>query len=300
MMKRSWVIGIVVGVLVIAAAGVGYAAFRVNETGKEQDRVAKVVATANLVDDELAKVWAQLDKSDGEWDLAVQGSDTTDLSTTLASTRTDIESLKEDVVDIRKLIEDIPSPKVRDAYVATCDELDKALDKALEQAAAADPFCQASSILIASVENEGTGRDEVNASVESCNADDWTGGKDHATQAIAQLQAVRDAYAQAFALSACPEVEAAFPWADANIELARMQHELAVIGAKGGVNSYNAQIDKADAQLAAVDAMSELPIDAHVAVWLAADDVYGHFQALATEARYAWKDAQEMVAAGDL
>jgi hypothetical protein len=294
-MKRSWVIGVVVGVLVIAAAGVGYAAFRVNEKGNEQDRAAEVVVASNKVDDELTKVWARLDECDREWDLAVQGSDTTDLSTTLLNNRADMELLADDVADIRNLIE-----QVREAYTAVCDELDTALETAIEQANASDPLCQASSVLIASVENESAGMDKVNASVTACNADDWTGGKDQATAAIAQFQAMRDAYSQAFELSGCPEVEAAYPYADAYLELARMQHELAVIGAKGGVNSYNAQIDRTDAQVSVIDGMSELAVDAHVAVWLAADDVHGHFQALAADAKSLWRDAQDMVVKGDL
>lgn len=300
MMKRSWVIGIVIGVLVIAAAGVGYAAFRVNERGNEQDRAAEVVAKANLVDDELAKVWAKLDECDREWDLAVQGSDTTDLSTTLSNTRADVESLRDDVADIRGMVEDIPSPQVRDAYIDVCDQLEQALKKSTEQADAADPYCQASAILIAAVDNESTGWDELNAAINACNAEDWTGGKEHANAALAQFQAMRDAYTQAFALSGCPEVEAAYPYADAYLELARMQHEQAVIGAKGGVNSYNAQIDKTDAQSDAIDGMEGLSVDAHVAVWLAADEVYGHFKTVAIDARYAWNDVKEMVAAGDL
>lgn len=299
-MKRSWVIGAVVGVLVIAAAGVGYAAFRVNERGNEQDRAAEVVVKANLVDDELSKVWAKLDKSDREWDLAVQGSDTTDLSTTLASTRDTAESLKEDVTEIRALIEDIPSPAVREAYAKACDQLDAALDKAIEQAAVAEPYCQASAVLIAALENERVGWSEVNESIRSCNADDWTAGKDHATSATAQFQAMRDAYTQAFTLSGRPEVEDAYPYADACLELARLQHELAVIGARGGVNSYNAQIEKTDAQSQAIAGMEDLQSSGHRAVWMKADEVYGHFGVLATDAKFAWNAAKEMVAAGDV
>ncbi len=299
-MKRSWVIGVVVGVLVLAAAGVGYAAYRVNEQGNEQDRAAEVVVASKKVDDELGKVWARLNKCDNEWDLAVEGSDTVDLSDTLASTRDEMESLKEDVTEIRELVDAIPSSEVQAAYATVCDELDEALDTALGQAASAEPYCQASSILVAAVDNELAGWDEFNAAINACNTEDWTGGKSHADAALAQFQAMRDAYTQASTLSGCPEVEAAYPYADAYLELARMQHEQAVIGAKGGVNSYNAQIDKVDAQSDAIDGMEELSVNAHVAVWLAADEVYGHFQLLAVGAKHSWDSAQDMVVAGDL
>ncbi len=299
-MKRSVVLGVAIGAIVIAAGGVGYAAYKVNTEGNEQERKAQVVVATNEVDDAIAEVMHELESCDKQWELGVEKGDTANLIEVYTSTRETVTGLKDDVEDIRDLVADIPSDSAKKAYTDVCDELDDALGESLREADSAAPCLDASNLLVGAQDNLVTGRTALNASVQACNADNWSGAKEQAQTAQAQFQAMRDAFGQAAVLSGCPEVEAACPYPDALIEMARQQHELAVLGSKGGVNSYNSQIDKLDTLQMQVDQLSELAADADVAIWIEADDLYGHFQLRAIEARHAWDDAQAMVTAGDV
>ena len=51
--NKKVLVGVLIGVLVLAAAGVGYGAYSVAKKGNEQDRRAEVIAQSRVVDDKL-------------------------------------------------------------------------------------------------------------------------------------------------------------------------------------------------------------------------------------------------------
>lgn len=298
-MKRSVVIGLVVGVIVVAAGGVGYAAYKVNLQGNEQDRKAEVIAAANVVDDQIDTVFSELEAADKRWDLGVEEGDTADMIDVFNATRDKLNRLKGEVEETRELIKDIPSESVQASYLEVCDKLDESLDESLGRAEEAGPYLDAWSILVSAEESGDAGWEALNESILACNRDDWTAGKDLAKSAETNFQTMRDGYGQAAALVPdCTEVTAACPYADGYIELARQQHELAVLGSKGSINSYNKQIEKLNDLKKQVQELGDLAATAHVALWDETDSVYGRFELGASPARNAWSAVKKDVAAG--
>jgi len=299
-MKRNVIIGLVIGVLVIAAAGVGYSAWQVKQRGDEQDRKAEVVATTRAVDDKLAEVWDRIDERDQAWKRLVSDPGVSSLNTMINTSESDIERLREGVAEARELIEEIPSEEVQDAYTAVCDELEDSFDTMVEEAADAKPLCDAYDVILGAVENDVAGWNALQDSIQACNADNHSEGKALAQAAQEQYQAYRDKYAQAASLSGVQAVADAVPYAEACLQLSVMQQELARLGSKGGVNSYNAQIDKLNEMQAHATSLSGLPELAGEALWSEAEASYGRFSLRAKKAEGLWEDARDLVSAGEV
>lgn len=296
-MKRSVVLGVAIGAIVIAVAGVGYWALQVGAKGSEQDRKADVVTTSRAVDDKLTAIWARLAECDTAWETAIIEPS---LSGALEASTAEVEEIRTDVEDARALVAKIPSDEVQKAYTRTCDELDRVLEVALTNAQSAAPLCEAHQMLMNAADNDKAGWDLLNDSIEACNKDDYAQGRTHAVNAEAQYQAMRDAYSQAVALSGVSAVEAAYPYIDAHLEYARMHQQLADLGAKGGVNSYNAHLDKMKAQMAVVMGMNDTLIDADAALLEAVFLKYGLFVVSAEDAKDMWDSARDLISSGDV
>lgn len=299
-MKRSVVLGVAIGAIVLAASGVSYAAYKVNAQGAEQERKAAVLKAANVVDDEIAAIWSELESCDKQWELGVEKGSAANLTDVLNSTRDTVAALHGDVEDVRALIEDIPSEEVRASYMEVCDLLDAGLDESLRQADATGPCLAAAVLLESAMESRDAGQNSVNASIQACNAKSWSAAKEHAATAQQQYQAVRDAIGQAAATSGSPEVEGACAYGDVLVQYAQQQHELAVLGSKGSINSYNKQIRTLDDLEIQIDERAILMGLAEGGLWREADSVYGHFQLEVVDARREWNAVREDVTSGKM
>jgi flagellar basal body-associated protein FliL len=296
-MKRLLVVG-VVGTLVFAVAGVGYGAWRVAAQGQEHERQAAVMAGARVVDDQLTDVWSRLAGRDMAWDLS-RNEPTSSLASMLDFTRSDVSVLAADVDGVRETVGEIPSDAVQAAYLEVCDELDAVLATALADAERAQPLQEAHALLTEARNNNSSGQREINASVIACNERRHTAAKEAAKKAEAEFVAMREAYVAARALASNSSIEQAYEYIDASIVLAQMQHELAVLGARGGVSSYNAQITKLDGQQDTVDSLADLPGAARSAVWVMAQDATAKLESRASHARALWDAARDLVTSGE-
>jgi len=298
-MKRSVVLGGPRGVLDVTAAGVGYAAYTVSAKGNEQDRKAEVIASSRAVDDKFTEVWDRLGERDDAWRRLV-ASPSSSLSTMVNTSVSDVEKLQAQVAEARALIEAIPSEGVQDAYLAVCDEREESFADTLTEAEEAKPLCDAYALMYAVQEKQSTAGYLLNESITSCNNDKHQDGMALAVEAQANFQACRDSYAQAATLCSNGAITTAYQYFDAAIQLAAMQHELARIGSRGGISSYNAQIKKLEDQQKVVESVSGLPGAAESAVWADAETAYGHFKARAAKAKNLWDDARGLVSAGEV
>lgn len=292
---KKILIGVLVAVLLLGIGGVSFAALKVAEKGESQDTKAEVQSTSGVVDDKLTEVWEQLKLRDEEW---AELENDTDLDPAPL-----LESAPEHVADIRAMADEarelagaIPDDEVKAAYISACDELDAALDKVLEEADEAKPFCDAYLLCWNSIDNDVSGWNALQASIDSCNAENYDQGKTQAQEAQVQFEAMKTAYQQAASVSGMAEVAEGVQYAEAQILVCAAQQELARLGGQGSVSGYNAQIDRLNEQEAHAASFEDTAALAVGALWVKMQGHYGNFEDRAIKARALWEDARELAA----
>jgi hypothetical protein len=297
--KRKALIGALVAVLVIVVAGIAYGAYTVASQAKAQAQQADVMAASRAIDEDLAALWERFAGRDKAWDLSTANGGIGSLDNIVAMSQSDLELMKTSVAEIRTAAEAIPSESVSSAYVAVCDELDTALADAGMALTETQPICDAFALLSDSIEDGDKGYDAVNDSVNACNKEKYKDGKTYAKTAQTHFEAMRAKFTEASGLYSTGHDAQLKAYADACVEFAKMQHQLAVLGTQGSVSGYNAQIDKTEKQL---DKCRELEGNVVSAMTVTADgakDAYGSFEVRAATAKKLWSDAQELVTAGE-
>lgn len=296
-MNKKVLIGVLVGVLVLAASGVGYAAYRVAQKGDEQDRRAAVVAQSRAVDEKLEEIWTRLASRDKAWEAASEGSGTT-IDTMLGLTTDDIDGIRKLVADARKDAAEIPSAELSKSYVAVCDELLTCLDECSKGVEDTKPVSEAYDILITCRDDEDVAIDAIDAAIDACNHEKWSTAKTKAQAVQTSYKSIKTKLAKAAKLYDSSTIAGVNEYADCGVKLGTMQYDLAVLGSKGSVNGYNAQIDKMNDQRDKLVELSLLLNTAETTLWSAVNGTYGHFETRATPAKTIWDKAKKSVAAG--
>ncbi|MGB4592889.1 MAG: hypothetical protein WBI63_03830 [Coriobacteriia bacterium] len=296
-MNKKVLVGVLIGVLVLAAAGVGYGAYSVAKKGNEQDRRAEVIAQSRVVDDKLEAVWDRLSARDSAWRAAADGSGTS-MTNVLELTTTDIAGIKELIGEAKTSAMDIPSDEISSAYVAVCDELATALDECAAGAEKAAPICEAYDLIIAARDDDKTGFGYVNQAIDACNDKKWSEGKSKAQAGVKSYKALKTKLVNANKAYEAQTIQDGFAFADAGIKYAEMQYDLAVLGSKGSINGYNTQIGKIEKQN---DKLNDLAVeldDAEYYVFDAAETAYGGYVERAGTAEAKWRKVKKLVTEG--
>ncbi len=296
-MNKKVLVGVLIAVLVLGAAGVGFAAWKVAQKGNEQDRRAEVVSKSRAIDERLDAVWERIKKRDEAWGAASQ-SDSTGIGTMLQLTRTDIDGMKKLIGEIRADAKAIPSDKVSAEYVSVCDKLNQSLSDATAGVEKAGPICDAYTLVADTYDDETRGMSAINLSIDACNHKKYSTGKTEAKNAEKEFKSIKDRLVKAYKLYDSQEVKAAYAYADAAISYASMQYQLAVLGSQGSINGYNSQIKKLETQNEKMRSMLPLLDDANSALWLDAQDAYGSLDDRTTAAETTWTKVKDMIAEG--
>lgn len=296
-MNKKVLVGALVGVLVLAASGVGFAAYRVAQKGNEQDRRAAVVAQSRAVDEKLEAIWTRLASRDKAWDTAAEGSGTS-IETMLDLTVEDVDGVRTLVSAVRKDAAAIPSKSVSAAYVSVCDELVKGLDEGEKGAEDTKPVSAAFDLLVQCYEDDDAAASAYDAAIDACNHKKWSVGKTKAEKVQASFKAMKSKLTQAAKLYDSSTIVGAYEYADAGVKLGQLQYELAVLGSKGSINSYNAQIGKMEKQLDKAGELQFTLDTAESTLWSSVKGTYGHFENRATPAKTIWDKVKQSVAAG--
>lgn len=295
--NKKVLVGVLVGVLVLAAAGVGYGAYSVAKKGNEQDRRAEVVAKTRVLDDKLDTVWERLAARDAAWAAAASGSGVS-MTNVLELTTTDIEGIRELITEVKSEAKDVPSDDASSAYIAVCDELTSALDECADGAEKAAPICEAYDLIIAARDDDKAAFDYVNASITECNKKKYSEGKTQAQSGVKSYKALKTKLVNANKAYEAQTLQDGYKYADAGITYAQMQYDLAVLGSKGSINGYNSQIGKIEKQLAKLNGLAGEMDDAEFYVWDAAEAAYGGYVSRAGTAKAKWEKVKKLVTEG--
>jgi hypothetical protein len=295
--NKKVLVGALVGVLVLAASGVGYAAYRVAQKGNEQDRRAAVVTQSRAVDEKLEEIWTRLASRDKAWEAASGGSGTS-IDTMLGLTTDDIDGIRKLVADTRKEAAEIPSADLSKSYVAVCDELFTCLDECSKGVEDTKPVSEAYDILITCRDDEDVAIDAISDAIDACNHEKWSTAKTKAQAVQTSYKSIKSKLTKAGKLYDSSTIAGVNEYADCGVKLGTMQYDLAVLGTKGSVNGYNAQIDKMNDQRDKLVELSLLLNTAETTLWSAVNGTYGHFESRATPAKTIWDKAKKSVAAG--
>lgn len=296
-MNKKVLIGVLIGVLVVGIAGVGYAAFRVSEQGNEQERRAQVIAQSRAVDAKLEEIFERLADCDTSWSTS---SDDPDIDTTvmLADANDDIRAIRKLLTEVETEIGSIPSDSVQAQYEATCIELDEVLSQGTDDAGKAVAACEAYKLVNAAFNDDKAGAAALNDAITLCNKEKYSEAKKKAAAAEKSFRALKTKLVNANKAYECNQISLAFKYADETIKIAKMQHELAVLGSKGSVNGYNSQISKLEKQRSVVaDAAIDFDV-ASTTMESLVDGLYGNYVTQAKEAKNYWDEAKELVAGG--
>lgn len=296
-MNRKLVLIAVIVLLVGSAGFVGYRSWTVEQARKEQERKAEVVSASRAVDDKLQEVWDDLELRDQLWADAVADPGGS-VQSMLSLTTSDLEDLQKEIDDVRALVKKIPSKDVQKAYARVCDELDSVAEEGVADAKEAQPLCQAYDLMYGTQDAVFNGWTQVNDAIDLCNKREYSKAKDMAVAAQTSYQTSKDAYVQAMALCAVPEVEQAYAFFDGALQLAAMEHELATLGTQGKINSYNSRIDGLNEQVRTIETSRDLLLAAESAVWAKAESSYGMLESKAGKAHTMWDDARDLVSSG--
>ncbi|MEN6430504.1 MAG: hypothetical protein ABFC80_06640, partial [Coriobacteriales bacterium] len=195
-------------------------------------------------------------------------------------------------------IEGIPAEKVRAKYTAACDELDKMLEDS-----AADPPKEAAAVeayklLLAACDDDSKGALALRDSVRLCNKKKYSDAKAKADTAISAYKALKAKLVAAAKKDESGQVKLAYEYADGEIELAQMQRELALLGSRGSITRYNAQISKLEKQQTRVADTATKFDDAIDSVKLLTVGLHRDYITRAATAKSYWDDAKKIVVDG--
>jgi len=251
--RRTGLIAAIVVVVLLAMAGAAFAVYSANQKAEAQQQAVKEASLA--ADEKLDKMWEQMAVRDRSWTLVdadSQGDMAGDLS---RFAREDITRWSTVVAGIRRTMQATEDDAVSSAYIAVCDEVDDVLTDRRGRLDAVTDTQGLSKQLADSDADYRDGWDKLQESIHSCNADKWSQADAQAKEAQALFQNAANTCATVNKTLNDESVKRHVAWLSAQVELAKMQQGLAALGRKGGVNSYNKQIDKLNDQEAKIAGM---------------------------------------------
>jgi len=246
--KRGVIVAAALVAVLALAGGGSYFAWSSAQARAEEEQAAELAALVDDADEILAETVKQIAARERVWLGYDEHVAVTMLQTLVSTTEADLEKWSASVDQVELGMAECGNAEVAEAYLAVCAELDKAFDACEAELASAvvaqetcDTMERARTMMI-------NGNNRMNASVEACNADDWSSGSTEAQAAKASYSLALELYSEVEGQLGVEVVGPLVTWASGYIEVAEMQDQLATYGRRGSVSSYNAQIDKIEAR----------------------------------------------------
>jgi len=251
--RRTGLIVAIVAIVILVGAGAVFALYDANQKAEARQQSIKTASIA--ADESLDKMWEQMAARDKSWTLVDEGSRGFMVGQLSGFATDDIKKWKLVTAEVRDSMDAVEDESVSSAYIAICDEVDSVLTDRGEQLALVADTAGLTDQLADSDNDYLDGWDKMQDAIGSCNAKKWTQAQNQAKEAQTLYQGAANTCATVNKTLKDESLKRHIAWLSQHVEWAKMAQELAAIGKRGGVNSYNKQITRLDAKEAEIAGM---------------------------------------------